>query len=121
MKVMDLISRKMQIHTFKMVYIPFCPPKVIYGPKIKNSGGTSLVKTQLPVQGTQWQGGGGVIPGGETKIPHAAHTTTTKGLWGSSIANFLCILHLGYQGVGTGSFGAELFPSSAVPCPLWPC
>lgn len=56
MKVMDLVSRKMQIHTFKMVYIPFCPPKVIYGPKIKNTGGTSLVKTQLPVQGTQWQG-----------------------------------------------------------------
>ena len=70
----------------------------------------------------QWRGGRGVIPGGETKIPHAARTTTTtKGLWGSSIANFLCISHLGYQGVGAGSFGAELLPSSAVPCPLWPC
>lgn len=61
MKVMGLVPRKMQIHTFKMVYILFCSPKVIYGPKIKNSGQndlwrTSLVETQLPVQGAQWWG-----------------------------------------------------------------
>ena len=42
MKVVDIVPRKMHIHTFKMVYIPFCSPKVIYGPKIKNSGQNDL-------------------------------------------------------------------------------